>query len=219
MDEQLDEIQGEVKTNIEKMLKECEVENKEKASAVEYYNCIFLSGNGDVNTLLNNGTINGTVAQGTISGNGGMGDEGHKQTLYNFHTESGIKDFIGDYAKKRELCTFLSIAFLECIPEFLWIEIRNKLFECMYICSEEKRTIIDEADFSYKDDELEGTISEEARELLEYVGLTDELSDNVLYYEEELLKSDSFKYKWIIDNGTFDNNISFLQLEEYEYPR
>ncbi|MBE6114188.1 MAG: hypothetical protein E7191_03830 [Erysipelotrichaceae bacterium] len=71
----------------------------------------------------------------------------------------------------------------------------------------------------YKDDELESTISEEARELLEYVGLTDELSDNVLYYEEELLKSDSFKYKWIIDNGTFDNNISFLQLEEYEYPR
>lgn len=71
----------------------------------------------------------------------------------------------------------------------------------------------------YMDDELETAISEEAKEIIEYIGLDEEFKDNVLYYEKELKNSQTFKFKWIIDNGTFNNNISLLQLEEYAYPK
>ena len=69
----------------------------------------------------------------------------------------------------------------------------------------------------YMDDTLHNVISEEAKDLIEYIGLTEEFKDNILYYENELKVSQSFKYKWIIENGEYINNISLMQSEEYTY--
>ena len=71
----------------------------------------------------------------------------------------------------------------------------------------------------YMDDQLKSSMSNEAKELIDYIGLSDELKDNVLYYEAELKHSQNFKYKSIIEEGSFNNNISLLQLKEYAYPK
>lgn len=54
--------------------------------------------------------------------------------------------------------------------------------------------------------------------LIEHLGLEKELEDGILYYKEELLKSETFKYKWLIEKGEFKNNISFVQDPKYDYP-
>ncbi len=54
--------------------------------------------------------------------------------------------------------------------------------------------------------------------LIEHLGLEKELKDGVLYYKEELLKSETFKYKWLIEKGEFENNICFIKDPKYDYP-
>lgn len=54
--------------------------------------------------------------------------------------------------------------------------------------------------------------------LIEHLGLEKELEDGILYYQEELLKSETFKYKWLIEEGEFSNNVSFARDSKYDYP-
>ena len=55
--------------------------------------------------------------------------------------------------------------------------------------------------------------------LIEYLGLEKELEDGILYYQEELLKSETFKYKWMLEKGVFENNVSFMRDPKYDYPK
>ncbi len=55
--------------------------------------------------------------------------------------------------------------------------------------------------------------------LVEYLGLEKELEDGILYYKEELLKSETFKYKWMLEEGVFENNVSFMRDPKYDYPK
>lgn len=43
------------------------------------------------------------------------------------------------------------------------------------------------------DDDIDATV------INQYLGLEEELEDGVLYYEEELLNSENFRYKWILE--------------------
>lgn len=54
--------------------------------------------------------------------------------------------------------------------------------------------------------------------LIEQLGLEKELKDGILYYEKELLKSETFRYKWIMDNGEFIKNISIVGDPQFDYP-
>lgn len=62
------------------------------------------------------------------------------------------------------------------------------------------------------DDDIDATV------INQYLGLEEELEDGVLYYEEELLNSENFRYKWILEKGTYENNISFSGDAKYDYP-
>ena len=44
--------------------------------------------------------------------------------------------------------------------------------------------------------------------LVEYLGLEKELEDGILYYQEELLKSETFRYKLFLEEGNFSDNIT-----------
>lgn len=55
--------------------------------------------------------------------------------------------------------------------------------------------------------------------LIEYLGLEKELADGILYYEKELLKSKTFRYQWLLEEGSFESNISFTKNPKYEYPK
>ena len=57
----------------------------------------------------------------------------------------------------------------------------------------------------------------DAQPLLDYLGISELLDDSVLTYKTELLENDSFKYKSIIENGKYINNISFEGDPEYVY--
>ncbi len=54
--------------------------------------------------------------------------------------------------------------------------------------------------------------------MIKWLGLEEEFEDGILRYEEELLKSENFRYKWILEEGKFENNISFSGDSKYDYP-
>lgn len=54
--------------------------------------------------------------------------------------------------------------------------------------------------------------------MIQYLGLEEEFEDGILYYEKELLNSENFRYQWILEEGNFENNISFSNDSEYDYP-
>lgn len=54
--------------------------------------------------------------------------------------------------------------------------------------------------------------------MIQYLGLEEEFEDGILYYEKELLNAENFRYQWILEEGNFENNISFSNDSEYDYP-
>ena len=58
---------------------------------------------------------------------------------------------------------------------------------------------------------------DQVKDLLQYLQLEKELEDGILYYQEELLKTDDFIFSSVLDEGIFYNNISMTQEEKYEY--
>jgi len=52
--------------------------------------------------------------------------------------------------------------------------------------------------------------------MYEYLGLSTEMSDGKITYEE-LINSETFRFKWIVQQGEFENNISFMQQEKYDF--
>lgn len=53
--------------------------------------------------------------------------------------------------------------------------------------------------------------------LVEYLGLEKELEDGILYYQEELLKSETFRYKLFLEEGNFSDNITLVGVSQYDY--
>lgn len=53
--------------------------------------------------------------------------------------------------------------------------------------------------------------------MIKWLGLEKEFEDGLLYYEEELLKSENFRYKWILKEGHFEKNISSTGDSKYDY--
>lgn len=56
-----------------------------------------------------------------------------------------------------------------------------------------------------------------AEGLFEYLGLTEEFKDKVIYYSDELLKAEDFRYQRTIREGTATTNISFDGDRKYEF--
>ena len=107
-----------------------EDELKDAASAFELHNCIIFQGSGDFNTVINHGAINGNISQNASGANTGSKSE---NSSYNFCSKKGILEFIRDYRQKEDFLLFVSVAFLGCVPDFLWndirISLRNELAE------------------------------------------------------------------------------------------
>lgn len=68
-------------------------------------------------------------------------------------------------------------------------------------------------------DLYESSVISNANDLITYIGLSEELKDGVLYYRDELLNSNNFKYSNIIEQGKMINNLSLVNDPKYTYPK
>ena len=57
----------------------------------------------------------------------------------------------------------------------------------------------------------------DAGKLIDYLGINEIVNGSVLCYNNGLLQCDRFRYKYIIDDGIYTDNISFTGEGRYEY--
>lgn len=105
-------------------------------STLPLKNCINIINIRDINTIVNNGIVNGDIQQGSMEMDKSQFTQKMRREEYDFTKEKDIKQFIQEYCSKGEIFDFISVAFLECIPDFIWDEIRNILIKCFDIKSE-----------------------------------------------------------------------------------
>lgn len=142
MEEQIKkDEEKEEKINIESVLKDEKSEDNEQNSSFEFNNCIIYTGNGDINTVMNSGSVRGNIIQGTAGADKENSRQEAGSSFYNFNDKKEILKFVEDYRDKEEFLSFLSVAFLECVPDFLWIDINKKLFDCLFEEGAENRPV------------------------------------------------------------------------------
>lgn len=115
--------------NIDSVLNDEKSEENEKGSSVEINNCIIITGANEINTVLNSGMIQGNVIQGSSSGVAQQKGQEEKSVFFNFNDKKEIVRFIEEYRHTDEFLNMVSVAFLECVPDFLWIDINGSLIE------------------------------------------------------------------------------------------
>lgn len=152
-DENLENQETEEKIDINSELKGEKIENFDQIASLEFNNCVIVTGDGgDINTIFQNGYVHGDIAQGGNSQKNADQDQKKNGAFYSFYDKKEIIRFMEDYRKKEEYLSFVSVAFLECVPDFLWIDITRKLKEFLSDESEENYA---EKGFMILDKELE----------------------------------------------------------------
>lgn len=131
-DEGLENNGNEEKTKINSVLEGKKSEDLDQMPSLEFNNCIIISGDGgDINTIFQSGTVQGNIVQGRNYQREVCSEQKKDDSFYNFYRKDEIIRFIEDYRYEEEFLSFVSVAFLECIPDFLWIDITRKLIEAL----------------------------------------------------------------------------------------
>lgn len=111
--------------NIGSVLKDIHTKEKESAHVLELNNCIVWYGNGDINTINNSGDIQGDIYQGVRNASNTDGSTG--KAKYDFSQEKDVKSFLRNCTSHREIYRMISVAFLECVPDCYWLDIKSIL--------------------------------------------------------------------------------------------
>ncbi len=93
----------------------------------------------------------------------------------------------------------------------------------------DRKTVISVVQFAHEDEGVNDDIQinffkdelkpQDIELLMSWLGLEKEYQDGFLKYEEELLKSTTFRYRWVLSEGELMKNISVDGNPDYDYSR